>query len=91
MILRFEEPPPSNGKGRIAWPPVADELRANPEDWAVVAICTRRAAASGKAQMIKSGAVPAFRPKGSFEATYRSVEDEFRVYARYVGNRDGLS
>jgi hypothetical protein len=89
VIVEWQEPPPSHS-GRTpwsSWGPVAEELRANPGKWAYLGRYT--AGASGS---ISSGAVHAFRPKGSFQAVSRNYDSQDRscdVYARYVGDQDG--
>lgn len=84
-VLRWEEPPPkSREDGGIRWAAIAEELRANPWCWAVVAVGTRAREIS-IAMEIKNGKLAAFRPAGSFDATTRSADNKVTVYARYVG------
>jgi hypothetical protein len=72
------------------WRPVADQLRARPGQWAVIA----EGAIRDQNQLlgyIRSGSGP-FAPRGSFEASQRTDPDTVslhgrtgKVYARYVG------
>jgi hypothetical protein len=93
-VLRWEKPP--TGKDMRAadqlarWTPVADELRARPGEWAVVA--------EGDTQdfnriigYIRGGRGP-FAPEKSFEARQRTEPTKGarggrtgRIYARYIG------
>lgn len=78
VILRWEDPPPPRrgfgDRGRWAenadLRAIADELRANPGRWAVVA----EAANPGSATHIRTGHYVAFRPVGHFEATLRGLQ-----------------
>jgi putative sterol carrier protein len=81
MSVEWEEPPPPPTKQ----PDFVAELKANPDRWAVIAICKVRSTAAAYVHRIRTGGFVWSRPAASFEAVYRKVEDEFRVYARYVG------
>lgn len=87
-MIEWKDPtPPATRSGRgTDWKLIADELRAHPGQWAVVAHDRGEAVATS----IKRGAIAAFRPAGSFEA--RSRRQRFNepkscdIYARYVGD-----
>lgn len=97
MALRFEDPPEHrNAASRFA----ADlkELKQHPNRWAILAAFPATPAtsdgeskAANLAGAIRQGKTPASHPKGSFEVKQRRVDDEHRVYVRYVGEeaRDG--
>ena len=69
---------------------IADLLRANPGRWIVVRTWnndTHRTSASSLSASINHDRLPAFRGP-EFKAVSRTVGDEARVYARYVGTGD---
>jgi hypothetical protein len=90
MALRFEDPPPA--RRNVVDPFAADleELKQHPNRWAVIATHPRseESKASAVAQAIRLGKTPACQPKGSFEAKQRRVDEEHRVYVRYVGEQE---
>lgn len=77
-----DEVPPARG-ALLRWRGEADELRRNPEQWALITdvdeLSARQASALGN--MIRRGRLLAFKPAGGFEAKVRGCG----VYARYVG------
>lgn len=89
-IIRWEDPPDSRkgkagGRGFVRnprWQAVADQLRANPGRWAVVA----EGENAGISGHIRRGKYAAMQPAGSFEAQCVGGGGSFpTVYARYVG------
>ena len=80
MTLRFENPPRPGGS-RTDWGQVAAELRENPGKWALVGTAPTKGAAAAKAYQIKTAKAVPFTPAGSFDATSRAVDGEFRIYA----------
>jgi hypothetical protein len=86
--IHWEEPPKVDTRGgralREAWQTVADALRREPGRWALIATYPQRTKANNVATRIKLGQISAFAPAGSFEALYRTVDGECRVYARAV-------
>lgn len=60
-------------------------LRDRPKEWAILKRCDSAASAAALAGFIRIGQLAAFRPGGAFEAASRIVDDEARVYVRYVG------
>lgn len=70
-------------RGNPRWAAIAQALRNNPGEWAMVA----ENVYASTAHMIRTGGYSAFAPSGSFEVTTRGnvkgVSAE--VYARYVG------
>lgn len=92
-IIRFEDPPaPAHPRyaprSRDVAPDVAAELKAAPEDWALLKEFTEQRAGTARsaAAVINGGRIPAYRPAGAFEAVTRTVGGEVRLYARYVGD-----
>ncbi|MEU3851785.1 hypothetical protein [Streptomyces sp. NPDC029554] len=85
--LRFENPP-ADGRRNGSYPSageVAAALKARPGQWAVVRTVPARTTAATSAYNIRVAKSAAYAPAGSFEAVSRSVDGEYRVYARYVG------
>ena len=82
MALKWEAPE-IRGSARTDWGTIAAELRANPDEWAVIA----ENMPTNVAARIKQGGIVAFRPAGHFEATNRGVRNGLseKVYARFVG------
>lgn len=89
-VIRWEDPPESRkgkagGRGFVRnprWQAVADELRAHPGRWAVVA----EGENAGISGHIRRGKYAAMQPAGSFEAQCVGAGGEFPIiYARYVG------
>jgi hypothetical protein len=89
--LIWDNPPAAGGPGIGAharrWYEIAGELKKRPGDWAIVRSgdLTEHFSAHTTAGNIRRGLLTAFRPVGAFEAVARKVDDEVRVYARYVG------
>jgi hypothetical protein len=87
--LRWEDPPTLRRSGPrpagLDWLAIAAALRARPTRWAIVCVEPDRASAGQTAHRIKIGHIQSFYPAGRFEAKARTVGDECRVYARYIG------
>lgn len=89
-ILRWEDPKPSQ-RHRESHPRVsrfnaiADELRANPLRWAVIAEFPGRSR-TALSTHVRIGAISCFTPAGDFDAVARQVNDHTAIYARYVGD-----
>lgn len=89
---RTPEPPKAGqrGKWNAEYAHVAENLRLNPERWALIATDAN----VNLAEIIKKGRNQHFRPAGSFEATVRGtkkVDGKYvasETYARYVGKSD---
>jgi hypothetical protein len=85
--LKWEEPPQQLlGRGRTDWREIADALKSNPEQWAVVA--ENVSASTGT--HIRYGRLKAFEPAGAFEARVSGARADdsgraSKVYARYIG------
>lgn len=87
--LTWEEPPPVEGihffpKGKGKHFDIAEELRAKPNEWAMIGTYGSRPSAAAMAYLIRSGGSVAY-PFGDFEAVSRTVNNEYRLYVRYVG------
>lgn len=86
--IRFEELPPDARGGRLPSPmsqDIAAQLTERPGEWAHIRSGATPARAASLAHHVRAGTSRAFRPKGAFEAKSRTVDGQFRVYARYVG------
>lgn len=93
-IVEWRTPAPQKRKRRSKYDrqyrEVAENLRLNPERWALIATDTTTNLAEG----IKRGRNEHFRPAGSFEATVRGtkkVDGKYvasEIFARYVGKSD---
>lgn len=91
--LVFRDPPPPK-KLRRNWKAIAEQLKANPGRWVVIAANATRPAASNIAHRIVHNRYRVFGPAGAFEAVCRESETlpgRFEAYARFVGHLDGLS
>lgn len=91
--LVWEEPPAPIGGGKYRWhkyADVAEQLKAKPGEWARVGEFDRDSRAGTLSQTIRLGR-DAFGPRGSFEATVRTIksgrvgESIVHVFARYIG------
>lgn len=84
-LVKFEAPPETKG-GRAESPrnkEIAEALRANPEQWALVA---ENQTNDGLAVRIRTGKAKSFA-EGIWEATSRTAEDEsISIYARFMGD-----
>jgi hypothetical protein len=83
-VIRWEEPPPDSRGGahiqrRYDHEAIARELRAHPNEWAVVDGFSNPTWTT----LIGKGKLIAYRPAGSFEAISRYGV----VYVRFVGER----
>jgi len=85
--IRFEPLPVSGGSQvrGVSHEVIAEQLRERPREWAHVLTYPTRESASTVAYSIRNGHRSAWAPAGAFEAKSRTVNGEYRVYARYVG------
>lgn len=74
--LKWQDPPPSKGGRKAKWPIVGEQLKAHPEQWALVA----ESVSGGASGSVKRGLGPNFQI-----ATRTRTDGKFDVYARYVG------
>ncbi|QCX77872.1 hypothetical protein C9F11_21200 [Streptomyces sp. YIM 121038] len=84
----FEDLPPSTRRpsdSDFRHADTAKKLKAQPHAWCRVQKRKKRGDAATAAYQIRNGILAAFRPAGAFEAKSKTVNDEFFVYARYVG------
>lgn len=89
--VKWEEPP-GGGDGRrdgVAHKPLADALKRKPGKWAHILTYERARTSGSIAGIIRDGKASAWQPAGHFEATANKVGEEYRVYARYVGESSG--
>lgn len=84
--VRFEDPP----TGSAVHDRCAAELRVRPGEWAITDLTAGKTdwAMRVTAFRIRRGWLRAFRPAGTYDAAFRTVDGELRLYARYVGNGD---
>jgi hypothetical protein len=87
-VIAWQEPPQEAlaarrpGGVRVSkYAPIAEELRGQPGEWALVYDGPSSGAASGLATHIRLGQAHAFTPTGDFDALSYSG----RTWARYVG------
>jgi hypothetical protein len=78
VMLTFEDPPESDDAIVPTKMAIAAELDSHPGKWAVVARCDRAMRATALAARINGGTEYCT----GFEAVYRRVGNEHRVYAR---------
>jgi hypothetical protein len=64
---------------------VAEALKANPKTWARVGKYRTVNSSASVASHIRGGLLTAYEPAGSFEAVARTVDGEYWVYAKYIG------
>lgn len=85
--IRFEAPPKSKGvsRSRAFTADTARQLQERPGEWGIIHTPPTRAAAYATAFQIRRGILANFRPGGTYEAVGRTVDGEYRVYARFVG------
>lgn len=82
--LAWEDPPqPQLGTRVGRWEPVADQLREHPGKWAVIATypLAQRPIASSLTNALSHGK---YRGIDGVQAVSRTVNDEVKVYARWV-------
>jgi hypothetical protein len=91
MVLKWEDPPePPKGVGRPSrYKRIAEELRAHPGEWALIAKGDNPSMATN----IRSATIAAFRPPHSFEAVTSNKRMEngrmiADTHARYVGEQE---
>ena len=88
--IRWADPPPHGNTGNMhnrmaKYQAVADELRANPERWAIIAEDLAAGSCGTLASRIRKGTGP-FAPKGAFETRCSApAGGRGQVYARYIG------
>lgn len=89
-MVEWKDPPPgetSPGK----WDDDANELRANPGQWAIVRTANERKTLDTLGTTIRKGRATSWLPAKSFEAVVRSNGDgTYAVYARYIGDKEPL-
>jgi hypothetical protein len=91
-IIRWEIPPTAKrtgGNSFSRFQALADELRAHAGQWAVI-YDGHSKSFTGLANHIRQGSVRCFTPCGDFDATTRSRDGHYIVYARYVGDGGAL-
>lgn len=87
-VFRFEEPPPPK---RYMHKLTAIRLRENPGKWALIAVYDSRTNAGSMRRRISQGLGENWQNPGDFEAQVRRVEDDYNLYARYLGEGKGQS
>jgi hypothetical protein len=85
--VEWKEPPrpPRYKAPRQRWLDIADRLRANPEEWALIAKDVNPSTVTH----IRQGRIKAFEPAGAYEASGHGRTDRggtAELYARYIGD-----
>lgn len=70
------------GIHRVSWTEEAQELRAEPGQWRMIADRETNSRAYTMANQINRGVLRSFQPAGDFEAERRGAQ----VWARYLGD-----
>lgn len=85
--LTWEDPPPRrrDHTAQVRHQEVTRQLKESPGDWACVGTYETASTSASMAYLIRSGRLAAYRPAGAFQARARFVDEEYRVYAVYVG------
>lgn len=84
--FRYEDPPPARRGPTRARTAEARKLKERPGTWGLIGTYKSRTSAASMATCIRTGRTSTWRPAGDFEAVSRSVDGEYRVYARYMGD-----
>jgi hypothetical protein len=84
--IRFEEPPAKGAAtGRkTKHQKIADKLRKNPGQWALLGSYETVTSANSIAYLIRKGKIAAY-PEGHYDSVSRTVGSDHCVYARYLG------
>lgn len=86
--ITWAEPPEAKAGRRRRSPDeslkIATALSDHPGRWALVKTCGSRSGSQTWAANIKFGRDAAFLPAGTFEATVRNVDGQYRVFARRI-------
>lgn len=83
--LNWGEPPPRYGRTYHRHMLIAKRLRERKGEWAWLVFNSARGAANA-ARVAEMGLSPAYEPAGDFEAMTRTVDGEFRMYVRFLGD-----
>ncbi|MEU6725588.1 hypothetical protein ABZ917_17925 [Nonomuraea wenchangensis] len=93
--IRFEDPPPPlrtwAQSEPFDYPRIASVLCKKPGRWALIGVVGTPLRASGAAHRIRAGLVETLAIRGAFDAVARSVDGEYRVYARYLGEYEQVA
>ncbi len=81
-IIRWEAPPELRGAAHD-WPAITADLKTRPGDWALIMVCSTREIAATTARNVRESHYEALHGD-RYEAKARTVDGEFRVYARYL-------
>lgn len=89
MTAKWQEPDRIKSQGLKNWAEVADELKTNPQRWALVA----ENVSTGMAGNLRKGRVSAFRPSANWEFTTReNAEGRVgKLFARYIGEEKRMA
>lgn len=85
-IIRWEDPPDRRGQAHYDWPAIAGALQGRPGAWALALVCPTREIAATTARYVRESHYEALQGE-QYDAKARTVDGEFRVYARYLGPR----
>ena len=83
-LVGWSDPPVKAFGTGVRHEPIAEALKAKPGEWGEIGPYKDARASSQIAYCIREAKLPAYAPKGAFEATGRKG----MVFARYVGEPD---
>lgn len=90
MTVRYLGPPPDNSNvpkknRRTKHAVMAEDLKAHPGQWGVVSVHNTSSSALVAASQMRTGKKGSYQPREEWEVKYAFVDDEHRVYVRYIG------
>lgn len=83
--LEWGDPPRHEGRTYHRHQQIAKSLRDRKGEWAHVTYNSARAATHA-ASKANRGGILAYTPAGDFEAVYRQIDGEYRMYIRFLGD-----
>jgi hypothetical protein len=88
--IRWEDPPTGVPEKKRKWVQLLEPLLEHPKRWAVVATFEHQRQAEAAAYHMRARKIA--MPPGQWEGLAKTVDSEYRLYARYLGpdeDRDG--
>lgn len=89
--VRWEDPPSANrsaNRRKRQWEPRLLPLMEQPKRWAVVRTYPTAKQAYDAVGNLRGAGYRRYLPSGRWEFTSRTVDGEYRLYARYLGPED---
>jgi hypothetical protein len=87
--IRWEDPPTTQAGRPGRWVELLIPLMDHPKRWAIVEMCSSSEKARRNVKSLKTGKLKS--PSGRWEFTSSTVDDEHRIYARYLGPDEDVS